>query len=75
MQTIFTYVIVLFFAAASPAGYTTMTTSVSFDSYEDCLAALPNIRPSLPLAQQESFAGAACVELDLGGRLTEAMPG
>lgn len=75
MQSIFTFVIVVFYAAATPAGYTSTSTSVSFDSYEACASALPGVRASLPADLQESFAGAACVELDLGGRLTEAMPG
>lgn len=75
MQSIITFVIVVFYAAATPAGYTTTSTSVSFDSYEACAAALPGVQASLPAELQDSFAGAACVELDLGGHLTEAMPG
>ena len=75
MQSIITFVIVIFYAAATPAGYTTTTTSVSFDSYEACAAALPAVRASLPADLQASFAGAACVELDLGGKMTAAMPG
>ena len=75
MADVVTFVIVLFWAAATPAGYTTTSTSVSFDSYEACAAALPGVRASLPADLQESFAGAACVDLDLGGKLTQAMPG
>lgn len=75
MVDVMTFVIVVFWAAAAPAGYTTTSTSISFDSYEACAAVLPGVRASLPPELQESFAGAACVGLDLGGLLTEAMPG
>jgi hypothetical protein len=75
MADVVTFVIVLFWAAATPAGQTTTSMSISFDSYEACAAVLPGVRASLPADLRESFAGAACVELDLGGRLTQAMPG
>jgi hypothetical protein len=73
-MTTFFFVIVLFFASADGSHYESTTTSVSFDSYEDCVAALGGVRASLPVEQQANFAGAACVEADLGGQLTQAMP-
>jgi len=74
-MTFIAFVIVLFFAAADGPGYRSTTTSVTFERYEDCVAALGGIRASLPEDERPQFAGAACVELDLGGQLTQAFPG
>jgi len=74
MQSIITFVIVIFYTAGTPAGYTATTTSVSFESYEACTAALPGVQASLPAELQHRFAGTACVELDLGGWLSASMP-
>jgi hypothetical protein len=74
-MTYLIFVIVLFFASAGGAGHQTASLSVSFDSYEACVTALAGARTALRAEQQENFAGAACVELELGGLLTDAMPG
>jgi hypothetical protein len=74
-MTYLVFVIVLFFASAGGAGHQTASLSVSFDGYEACATALAGIRTALPAEQRQTFAGAACVEMELGGLLTEAMPG